>query len=224
SAARYERAIEESIDDYYKSVADAVNDVYAKHGKKISGIVVGGPGPTKENFVRSKNLNYQIKVVGTFDTGYVDEHMGVHELLEKAKSVLSEQASIKERTAMERFMNEMARGNLAVAGYDKVRAAMNADNISRLIVSEEVELTEVTYRCTADGETFTAIEQGNTRQTKHSCGSNLEILEQRDPVEALIEKAEAKGIEMVFISVNSQYGSQLLMGFQGIAAMLRYKK
>ena len=224
SAARYERAIEESIDDYYKSVADAVNEVYAKYGKKISGIVVGGPGPTKENFVRSKNINYQIKVVGTFDTGYVDEHMGVHELLEKAKSVLSEQASIKERTAMERFMNEMARGNLAVSGYEKVKEAMWKDNVSRLIVSEEVDLTEVTYRCTADGETFTAIEQGNARQTKHSCGGNLEILEQKDPVEALIEKADAKGIEMVFISTNSQYGSQLLMGFQGIAAMLRYKR
>ncbi len=61
SAGRYERAIEESIDDYYKSVADAVNDVFVKYQGKISGIVVGGPGPTKENFVKSKNLNYQIE-------------------------------------------------------------------------------------------------------------------------------------------------------------------
>jgi len=224
SAARYERAIEESIDDYYKSVADAVNEVYAKYGKKIQGIVVGGPGPMKETFVKSKNLNYQIKVVGIFDTGYVDEHMGIHELLDRAKEVLSEQASIKERNVMERFMNEMARGTLAVAGYEKVNKAMREDNVSRLIISEGVEITEVTYRCTADNETFVAVEQGNARQTKHGCGGSLEILDQKDPVEKLIEKADTKGIEMVFISEDSQYGSQLLMGFQGIAAMLRYKK
>ncbi|MDE1871054.1 MAG: peptide chain release factor aRF-1 [Candidatus Micrarchaeota archaeon] len=225
SAGRYERAIEESIDDYYKTVADAVNDVYVKYQNKLSGLVVGGPGPTKENFVKSKNLNYQVKVLGIFDTGYTDEHTGINELLEKAKELLSEQAAVKERRIMERFLDEVSRNGLAVYGYENVRKALNSDNVSRLIVSEDVELAEVEYKCSSCGNTIRSIEQGNSRRAKHDDdGGNLDILSQKDVVEELIEIADKKGIEVVFVSVNSPHGNELLLGFKGIAAMLRYRK
>ncbi|EQD80193.1 eRF1 domain 2 protein, partial [mine drainage metagenome] len=35
SAARYDRAREESIDDYYKAVAEAINDLFIKHEFKL---------------------------------------------------------------------------------------------------------------------------------------------------------------------------------------------
>ncbi|MGI0100518.1 MAG: peptide chain release factor aRF-1 [Candidatus Micrarchaeaceae archaeon] len=224
SAGRYERAIEESIDDYYKTVADAVNEVYVKYQNKLSGLVVGGPGPTKENFVKSKNLNYQVKVLGTFDTGYTDEHTGVNELLEKAKDILSEQDAIKERRIMDRFMDEVSRNGLAVYGYGNVMKALNSDNVARILISEDLELTEVEYRCTKCGAAIKATEQGNFRQLKHDDEGNLEIVSQKDALEELIEMADSKNLEIVFISTNSQHGNQLLMGFKGIAAMLRYRK
>lgn len=225
SAGRYERAIEESIDDYYKTVADAVNDVYVKYQNKLSGLVVGGPGPTKENFVKSKNLNYQVKVLGIFDTGYTDEHTGIKELLEKARDLLSEQAAVKEMKVMERFMNEVSRNGLAVYGYDNVRKALNSDNVARLIISEDIELTEVEYRCSSCDSTMRFIEQGNVRRTKHDVDSgNLDIVSQKDVVEELIDSADKKGVEVVFVSESSQHGRELLLGFKGIAAMLRYKK
>lgn len=224
SAGRYERAIEESIDDYYKMVADAVNEVFVKYQGKISGLVVGGPGPTKENFVKSKNLNYQIKIIGTFDTGYTDEHTGINELLEKAKDVLSEQAAIKERRVMERFMDEVSRNGLAVYGYEKVKKELASDNIVRLIISEDIELTAVEYKCTSCGTTLKCIEQGNNRHTKHEDGGTLEVVSQKDAIEELIEIADKKNIDVVFVSTDSQHGNELLLGFQGIAAMLKYKR
>ncbi len=224
SAGRYERAIEESIDDYYKSVADAVNEVFVKYQYKLSGLVVGGPGPTKENFVKSKNLNYQIKVLGTFDTGYVDEHTGVNELLEKAKNILSEQAAVKEKRVMERFMDEVSRNGLATYGYESVKKAMAADNVLKLIISEDIELTEVEYKCSNCGQILKFIENGNSRRNKHEDGGNLEIVGQKDAIEALIETADSRNIDVVFVSTNNQQGKQLLLGFQGIAAMLRYKR
>lgn len=224
SAGRYERAIEESIDDYYKSVADAVNEVYAKYQGKVTGLVVGGPGPTKENFVKSKNLNYQIKVVGTFDTGYTDEHTGINELLEKAKEVLSEQAIVKERRVMERFMDEVSRNGLAVYGYEKVKKELMSDNAVRLLISEDIELTEVEYKCTNCGQTVKYLEPGNGRHTKHEDGGNLTIVSQKDAIEDLIDMADKKGIDVIFVSTTSQHGNELLLGFQGIAAMLKYKR
>ena len=224
SAARYERAIEESIDDYYKSVADAINTVYAKYQGNISGLVIGGPGPTKENFLKSKNINYQIKALGSFDTGYTDEHTGIDELLEKARDALSEQASIKERKVMERFLDEISRNGFATSGYKSVKNALVNDNVSRIILSEDLELTEVTYRCSMCNEEFPKIEQGNNRQLKHDDGGNLEIINQKDPIEELIDLADKKNVEVVFISTNSQYGNELLLGFEGIGAILKYRK
>ena len=224
SAGRYERAIEESIDDYYKSVADAVNDVFAKYQNKISGLVVGGPGPTKENFAKSRTLNYQIKVIGTFDTGYTDEHTGVNELLEKAKDVLSEQAAVKERKIMDRFMDEVSRNGLATYGYYNVKNALLNDNVSKLIISEDADISAVEYKCSSCGQTINSVEEGNTRKSKHEDGGTLEIVSQKDAVGGLIEIADKKGIDVVFVSTDSHHGNELLLGFRGIAAMLKYRK
>lgn len=223
SAGRYERAIEESIDDYYKSVADAINNIFEKYQRKISGLVVGGPGPTKDNFVKSKNVNYQIKILGTFDTGYTDEHTGINELLEKAKEILSEQAAVKEMKTMERFLDEIARNGLATYGYENVSKALRNDNAVKLIISEDLELTNVEYKCSSCGSTMSFLEQGNSRHSKHEDGGSLEITGQKDAVEELIEIADSKGVEVVFVSTNSQYGNQLLLGFHGIAVMLKYR-
>ncbi len=224
SAARYERAIGESISDYYKSVGDSVNAVFEKYGfKSIIGLVVGGPGPTKDNFVKEKVLNYQIKVLGTFDTGYTDESMGINELLERSKELLKEQAAVKERRVMERFLTEVSRNGLAVSGYDSVKAALLNNNVVLLIISEDIELTEVRYRCTTCGTEFTAVEAGNTRQTRHDEGGSLEIVNTADAIERIVETADNMGIETVFVSSDSQYGKELLLGFGGVAAMLKYK-
>jgi len=224
SAARYERVIEAEIADYHNRVSDGVNELYQKFGKKVNGLILAGPGPHKETFMKSGKLNYQLKILGVFDTGYTDEHNGVNELLEKAKELLSQQAIVKERAVMERFMSEVGRNGLATFGYDKVKAALANDNVSRLIVSEDLELMEVSYTCSNCKQVITAVEEGNFRQQRHECGGTLEITSQKDAVEDLIEQAEQKNVELVFVSSESSNGKQLLLGFKGIAAMLRYRK
>ena len=223
SAQRYSRAIEESIDDYYKNVASAINDLFAKYAFKPKGLVVGGPGPAKENFIKSKNLNYQIKVLGIFDTGYTDENMGVNELLEKAKEELVEQQAIQERKTMERFLNELAHGNLALSGYEKVKKALMSNNVVKLIISEDAELYNVSYKCSSCNTEFTRLEHGNERSQKHECGGTLSITSEADAIEELIEMADKNGVDVSFIASDSQYGKELLLGFGGVAAMLKYK-
>lgn len=223
SAARYERAISESINDFYKSIGDSINEVYAKYNFKLNGLIVGGPGPTKENFVRAKTLNYQIKVIGVFDTGYTDEHTGINELLEKAKDMLAEQDVIKEKKIIDRFLNEVASNGLAVFGYEKVMNVLRNNNAMHVMISEGLELTEVKYKCGSCSVEFTAVEKGDTRQSRHSCGGTLEILSQEDAVEKVISIAERLNIDLTFISSETSYGRQFLLGFDGIAAMLKYK-
>ncbi len=223
SMNRYQRLIEESIEDYYKRIGDTINELYAKNNFKIRGLIVGGPGPSKENFAKSGVLNYQIKTLGVFDTGYTDETQGIAELLERSKEVLEEQAAIQERKIMERFLSEVARNGLATYGYANVKKALAANNVAKLLVSEAAELTEVKYRCTKCGTEETAIEAGNERRKKHEDGGSWDIVSQADAVEQLLDVADKLNVEMVFLPEDSQYGKQLLLGFGGIAALLRYK-
>lgn len=223
SARRYERAIEESIDDYYKRISEIINATFASNQFKIKGLIVGGPGPTKENFVKSNTLNYQIKVLGTYDTGYTDE-TGLGEIVEKASDLLREQEAYQERKIIERFKQELVRGGLATYGYDKTRRALENNQVSTLIVNDELEMHEVVYKCNSCNKTFSAVETGKDRMLKHASDSgNLEVVSEVDVIGDLIALADKNGVDTVFVSSESSYGKEFLLGFEGIGAILRYR-
>lgn len=222
SAQRYERAIEESIHDYVKRISESVNDIFAQNAFKIKGLLVGGPGPAKEGFLKANTLNYQIKILGTYDTGYTDE-FGLHEIVEKAAELLKEESAAKERKIIERFIRERVRGGLAVFGYDDTKKALENKQVETLIVSDEIQLQKVTYRCPSEDITFEKLESGGSREQKHTCGANLTVEKVTDAAEELIELAEGMSVATVFVSSNSSYGKEFLMGFKGIGALLRYK-
>ena len=79
------------------------------------------------------------------------------------------------------------------------------------------------YKCNTCNAEFDALEQGNQRQTKHDDGGNLTIVEEHDAVEELVDMADKLGVQISFVSADSQYGKELLLGFGGIAALLRYR-
>ncbi len=222
SANRYKRAIEESIDDYYKQVSDIISDIFLRSEFKEKGLLVGGPGPAKENFVKAKALNYQIKVLGIYDTGYTDE-TGLNELVEKAGELLKEQEASKERKVLEKFMKEVAVGGLAVYGYEKTRIALEKKQASTLILNDTIELYKVKYKCSVCGSVLEKVELGNERQTKHNDGGTFGIIEEKDAIEELIDMADANGVETVFVSDESSLGKEFIMGFKGVGALLRYR-
>ena len=223
SARRYERGIEESIGEYHSRVSEIVNSVFESSQFKIKGIIVGGPGPTKEGLVKQNSFNYQIKILGVYDTGYTDE-FGLHELVEKASDLLKEQEAVKERRVIERFMQEIVRKNLAVYGYEDTKKALEANQASTLIINDSVEIREITYKCNYDNSVFKVVEHSGHVEAKHlEDGGTLEVVSDKDMIEELIGMADNKGTETVFVSSESSYGKEFLMGFKGIGALLRYK-
>ncbi len=222
SARRYERLIEEDINDYYKRIADVINNLYLQSVIKPKGVIVGGPGPTKENFVKANYINYQIKILGVFDTGYTDEY-GLQELIEKAKDLLKEEESAIERKYVDIFIREIARNSgLAVQGYDNVKSALMSGKVSKLLISLDIELYKVTYSCDLCKATIEKIELGNKRTEIHEgCGGHLSVVKEEDAIEELIKLADENKVEVIFISSESSYGKEFLQGFGGIGAILR---
>ncbi|MEM4264158.1 MAG: peptide chain release factor aRF-1, partial [Thermoplasmata archaeon] len=104
SARRFERLIEVAAHEFYKKIADIANEAFLNE-KELKGILVGGPGPTKEFFLKEGYLHHELqkKVLETFDTGYTDEY-GLREMVEKAKETLADLDLMREKRLMQRFL------------------------------------------------------------------------------------------------------------------------
>jgi peptide subunit release factor 1 (eRF1) len=59
---------------------------------------------------------------------------------------------------------------------------------------------------------------------KHASDSgNLEVVSEVDVIGDLIALADKNGVDTVFVSSESSYGKEFLLGFEGIGAILRYR-
>ncbi len=220
SARRYQRIHEESSEVYYKRIGEAMNAFVGL--KNFDGVIVGGPGPSKEDFLKLKPFNYQLKVIGVLDTGYSDEP-GLRELLEKSGGLIHEQEAVREKRLFDEFMREVATSSgFAVYGLDEVEAALAKRQVKRLIVSEDLRLKRFAYKCSAcarEGERIA--EEFEERDCE--CGGKEQVAEEEDVTQALIDEAERQGVPVEVFSRETQAGSEFYATFRGLGAFLKYK-
>ena len=78
--------------------------------KNLKGILVGGPIPTKEEFLEEGQLVTALKnkVIAVKDIGYADEH-GLKLLVEASQEDLAELEIMKEKKILEEFFNTLGR-------------------------------------------------------------------------------------------------------------------
>ena len=244
SAQRYQRIIEESIGEYHTRVSDIANAAFEQSSPKIKGVILGGPGPAKEGFAKHNTLNYQLKILGMYDVGYTDEY-GLHELVEKAADLLKEQEAFQERKVLERFMQEVRAGGMTVHGYKNTRAALEKNQVATLIISSRID-TIIKRKCSVCGdEKHLILWQKDTEKDSDFINKKVAINSNADPeperkhetdgglystadqgvdhIEELIALADGSGADTVFVSGESSYGKEFLMGFTGIGALLRYR-
>ncbi len=221
SAARYQRLIEESIDKYYQRVAASMDKEYVG---KVKGVIVGGPGPTKEFFLKAKHFNYQIKIMGVVDTGYTDEY-GIREVLEKSDKILAEQEAVKEKILVDRLIKEIIHDGLATYGEKQVREAITAKQADKVLLSEGLEYTVGEYKCPSCNNVEKKVfrERAESRIPCTKCKSEMRLETEKSLLDDLEELARENGIEVEIISNNTTEGAQFLTGFGGIGAFLRYK-
>jgi len=140
SAARFSRVIENLAKDFFKKVADAANKAFTEH--EIKGLIVGGPGPTKEDFINGPFLSTALKnkIIGVKHIGYTGD-FGLNELVEKSEDLLAEEEIIKEKNAMNRFFTLLNTTPDKVAyGEAEVRKALGTGAVDTLLLSEIVDL------------------------------------------------------------------------------------
>ncbi|WP_142860269.1 peptide chain release factor aRF-1 [Salinigranum halophilum] len=223
SAQRFARLRLEAIDNFYQEVAGMANDLMVPKRHELDGILVGGPSPTKDEFLDGDYLHHELQdlVVGKFDVAYTDES-GLHDLVDAGQDVLADQEVMKDKKQMEEFFEKLHRGDQSTYGFEPTRKNLVMGSVDRLLLSEDLRADVVVYDC-GDTEEYELVDRRHSTPT-HTCedGTEAEVKERTDAIEYLMELAEQRGTETKFISTDFEKGEQLYDAFGGIAGILRY--
>ncbi len=140
SATRFSRLREEAAHEFYKRISEISNKTFLEM-KNLNGLIIGGPGPTKEIFLDGAYLNNELKkkVIGTKDLSYTGE-FGLNELVDKSKDLLEKEAIIKEKKLLTDFFTMLGKEPDKIRlGKDKVEQAIEYGAVDILLLSEDLD-------------------------------------------------------------------------------------
>jgi peptide chain release factor subunit 1 len=139
SAPRFERLRDGAAKEFMKKIAGMMKDEFLMN-QDLKGIIVGGPGHTKNEFVEGNYITDQVKrkIIAIKDLSYTGE-FGLQELLDKSEDVLSEEEVMDEKKIMQRFFGYLSTNEGMVNyGQEDVMADLKMGAVETLLLSEEL--------------------------------------------------------------------------------------
>ena len=229
SAQRFERLIEEAAHNFFKRATEHASSYWLPNLEDIQAIIVGGPGATKDFVVKNDYFHHEIakKIAKTtFDVGYSNDS-GVRELVENAGAMMGEIELDAERQVMNVFLGELVKSApKAKYGEKMVRQALDQGAVGRLLISEALRKSSLTLQCgSCSHEWDVSLSRNEPIPDCPSCkasGDNAKELKNVSLIDELTVMASKSNTEVVYISVDTEEGSQLLYGFGGLAGICRY--
>ncbi|WP_321423477.1 peptide chain release factor aRF-1 [uncultured Methanobacterium sp.] len=227
SQRRFDRLIELAAHEFLKRIGDHMNDAFLEL-EGLKGVIIGGPGHTKEDFVNGDYLHHEIKqkIITTVDTSYTGE-FGIREVIDKSMDILTEIDIMREKKLVQRFLTELVDENgLASYGEAEVRQNLINGAVEVLLLSEDVKSKRYTYECSSCGnqeEKTIKNESEAKEKTCKNCGESMKVASSEDIISDFVKLAEEVGSDVEVISTETEEGMQLLRAFGGIGAILRYR-
>jgi len=235
SARRFERLREAELNSFFNRTGQYANEAFLPV-ENLKGIIVGGPGHTKLEFVDGEHLHYSFKdkVLATVDTAYVDEQ-GIKEVVEKSPETLMAVRYREEKKIVQKFLFEIGHNTgLATYGEEEVRRSLYSGTVQMLLLSEDLKKSHVYIKCqncdykeerTVNTLDLPKLEDEISGRSCPKCGNqNVIVEESKDLIDEFAEIAEQAGTEVEMISKETEEGEMIRESFGGIAAILRYKQ
>ena len=223
SQARYARVREGLLNDHFKEVGEIATAKF-KELKDLKGVIIAGPGPTKNEFADGKFLGYEIqnKVLGIVDISYTGD-TGFREALQRSEDILKEASVFREKKILDRFFEELAKGGLAVYGLKEVITTLEGGNVDTLILIDSMDWVKVNFSCSCGSALTKTINRDLIESQKcQICEKKLTVLKQEELTEKIILTAEKMGTKVEMVSAETPQGEQF-KGLGGIGVILRYK-
>jgi peptide chain release factor subunit 1 len=148
SARRFERLREMELTYYFNRVAEVTKeffiDIYP-----VKGLIISGPGPTKEDFLKSNYLEYRLqdKVIATLDSSYSGSE-GIREAFVKAQDVLADFRLVEEKKLVEKLFREInSHSGLGVYGLKDIINYLKNNVADTILVNDDINLYRLEVKC-----------------------------------------------------------------------------
>jgi peptide chain release factor subunit 1 len=231
SAKRFQKLREMELTYYFNRLAQITReyfiDIYP-----IKGLIISGPGPTKEEFVNDNYLEYRLQdmIISTIDASYSGAE-GVREAFDKSSDILSNFRLVEEKQIVEKLFREINNNSgLGAYGLSEVINYLKNNVVDTIIITDKIGLYRIESKCNRCTEIKEKIiEQTKLIQTKTefenspctSCKSTDISITDQDIVDYLSLLATKTGTKIEVISGVSEHGS-MISNLGNIGAILRY--
>ena len=231
SAKRFQKLREMELQYYFNRVAEITReyfiDIY-----KVKGLIVSGPGPTKEEFVNKEYLEYRLQnnIIATIDASYSGAE-GIREAFSKCSDILSNFRMVEEKKIIEKLFQEInTNSGLGSYGLKEVIEMLKNNIAGMVIISDNINTSRIEKtckRCSHVEEDL--IEQGKriARKTEmksqpcSECKAMDSEMTDQDLIDYIALIASQTGTKVEVVSGRTEHG--VMLGSLGnIAAILRY--
>lgn len=228
SAQRFERLRKEMYKTFLKEIAEKSKNAFLpkKRDGKLIGIILGGPGFTKDKLVEDGFLHQELEeeIIATESLNYSGEE-ALEELVEKAEDSIEDSEVVKEKRLINKFLQNLKEENgKSEYGLKEVRRALKMGAVETLLISEDIDMYEATFQC-ENGHEKKIVEEEPEIPSEiecEECNSEMDLEVMTDIIEVLAEKAEEMSSDIEIVSTDHEEGERL-KNMTGIAAILRYR-
>jgi peptide chain release factor subunit 1 len=207
SQARYQRSVDEDVQDHLKKVADAVFLHFKR--QPFQHVLLGGPAETLADFEGKLHPYVTEKLAGRIDVDV--ENTPPDGVRDAARPKIEELGRKAEREALDLVREGVSKGSRGAAGLDAVLAALNERRVEKLLLDPAFSASGCS--CPQCGSVYS--DNGG------KCPADGTELDCRDDV---IENAVHLALEQsagVLVVRDEEHGNEL-RSHGGIAAVLRF--
>ena len=231
SAKRFQKLREMELSYFYNRVAQTTReyfiDIYP-----VKGLIISGPGPTKEDFINGNYLEYRLQnnIINTIDAGYAGAE-GIREAFAKSGDILGNFRLVEEKKMIEDLFREInTNTGKGAYGLQEVIEFLKNNVVKTLLITDNTDLHRVKSECRRCKHIQEEIVERplvipkKTEYKSNPCpecnAMDIEVNEQ-DIVDYLEIIAAKTGSQLEVISGSAEHGN-MLASLGKVAAILRY--
>jgi len=231
SAKRFQKLREMELSYFYNRVAETTReffiDIYP-----IKGLIISGPGPTKEDFINGNYLEYRLQdmIINTIDASYAGAE-GIREAFAKSSEILGDFRMVEEKKLVEDLFREInSHSGKGSYGLQEIIEYLKNNVVKTLIITDDTNLHRVEGKCKRCQHIQEEIIERpqvipkKTEYTNNPCPSckAMEVdVNEQDIVDYLELLAAKTGTQLEVISGSAEHGN-MLSSLGKAGAILRY--
>jgi peptide chain release factor subunit 1 len=231
SAKRFQKLREMELSYFYNRVAQTTReyfiDIYP-----VKGLIISGPGPTKEDFINGNYLEYRLQnnIINTIDASYSGAE-GIREAFAKSADILGDFRMVEEKKMVEDLFREInSNTGKGSYGLKEVIEYLKNNVVDVLLITDNTNLNRVEGKCKRCQHIQEEILERplvipkKTQFTSSPCPecNSMEVeANEQDIVDYLELLAAKTGTRLEVISGSAEHGN-MLASLGKVGAILRY--